>query len=214
MGMPRFLLPLLAKQLSQPRGPLGRLVARELDKSNRDTITAAIDAIAPRPGESVADVGFGGGVGLALLLDRVGANGRVHGIDISPVALSRAARRFRDATASGRLALYRAPIDNIPLADASIDALLTINTIYFVADLGPAFAELARVLTRSGRLVIGLADPDAMATEPVTQHGFTLRAVADVTATLAAVGLRVEHRRTTAGEHAFHLLLARPSGRS
>jgi hypothetical protein len=97
-----------------------------------------------------------------------------------------------------------------PIADATVDAAMTVNTVYFVPD--DAFAALARILSPTGRLVLGLGDPVAMAREPVTVHGFRLRPVAEVEAALTAAGLAlVEHRRVGSGPDAFHLLVARPA---
>jgi len=180
-----------------------------LNRANRATVAAAVDALAPAPGQVVADLGFGGGLGLALLLDRVGPAGRVHGVDISRVMLDRARRRHRRAVNDGRLVLHEAPMAHVPIADASVDAAMTVNTVYFVED--DVFAELARMLSPTGRLVLGLGDPDAMSREPVTVHGFRLRRVAEVRAALAAVGVTVvDHRRVGDGPDAFHLLVAQP----
>ena len=68
----------LARQLRHPAGLAGHLVGLMMNRRNRRTITAAVDALAPSEGAVVADIGFGGGVGVELLLDRVGAAGRVH----------------------------------------------------------------------------------------------------------------------------------------
>jgi hypothetical protein len=94
---------------------------------------------------------------------------------------------------------------------SSIDGALTVNTVYFVAQLDRA-AELARILTSAGRAVVGLGDPEAMDKKPVTAHGFRLRPVDDEIATLAAAGLRLdENRHLGTGKHPFHLLPVRPS---
>ena len=61
-----------------------------LNRANRAIVAAAVDALAPAQGQVVADIGFGGGLGLAMLLDRVGSTGGVHGVDISRVMLDRA----------------------------------------------------------------------------------------------------------------------------
>ncbi|GAA0899980.1 hypothetical protein Vau01_093360 [Virgisporangium aurantiacum] len=179
-----------------------------LNRANRNAVAAAVDALAPAPGNVVADIGFGGGMGLALLLDRVGSTGRVHGVDISPVMLDRVRYRHRRAVADGRLALHEASMTDLPLPDGSLDAAMTINTIYFVPDT--VFAELARALSPTGRLVLGLGDPDAMRRDPVTAHGFRLRPLAEVHAALTAAGLTpVDHRRVGPGPDSFHLLVAR-----
>jgi ubiquinone/menaquinone biosynthesis C-methylase UbiE len=181
-----------------------------LNRTNRAAVTAAVEALAIAPGQVAADIGFGGGLSLALLLDRVGAGGRVHGLDISRAMLTRAQRRYRRAVTDRRLALHQASMTDLPLADASLDAAMTVNTIYFVPD--EAFTELARTLSPTGRLVLGLGDPTAMLREPVTAHGFRVRPLAEVQSTLATAGLTlVAHRRVGSGPDAFHLLVAQPT---
>jgi ubiquinone/menaquinone biosynthesis C-methylase UbiE len=181
-----------------------------LNRANRAAVAVAVDVLAPAPGQVVADIGFGGGLGLALLLDRVGPTGRVHGVDISHVMLDRARRRHRHAVAAGQLVLHEASMTDLPLADASIEAAMTVNTIYFVPD--NAFAELARTLSPTGRLVLGLGDPDAMARDPVTAHAFRLRPITELQAALTAAGMTVaDHRRVGDGPNAFHLLVAQPT---
>ncbi len=96
----------------------------------------------------------------------------------------------------------------LPFADKALDGVMTVNTIYFVAELDRAFRELARVINSRGRLVIGLADPNVMAKLPFTGHGFQLRPVPDVIDMLRSTGLPVEHRRISDDANAPHLLFA------
>jgi arsenite methyltransferase len=92
------------------------------------------------------------------------------------------------------------------------DGAITLNTIYFIPELDLAFAELARVTKSSGRVVIGLGDPDAMAGTPLTQHNFRLRPLPEVIDLLKVAGLTLEHhRRLGQGARAFHLLVTKPS---
>jgi ubiquinone/menaquinone biosynthesis C-methylase UbiE len=155
----------------------------------------------------VADVGFGGGVGLNFLLNGVGPSGRVHGVEVSETMLSQAARRYRRDIVTGRLSLRSASMVELPFANGELDGLMTVNTIYFVADLDAAFVELARVTKSTGRLVIGLADPEVMAKLPFTGHGFHLRPVPDVIGALRSTGLEVEHRQIGNDANAPHLLI-------
>ncbi len=114
---------------------------------------------------------------------------------MSATMLSHVGRRFR-----------------LPLATDSLDGAITLNTIYFIHELNVAFAELARVTKRSGRVVIGLGDPDAMAGSPMSAHNFRLRSVPEVINLLQDAGLTVEEeRRVGEGERAFRLLVAKPS---
>src|ERR1700682_531006 len=159
MGVRAWILGGMASQLGKParvRGPLG---GRVLNRANRGFITEAIDELSLQPGAVAADFGFGGGAGLALLLERVGPNGQVHGVDRSPTMVNQAAGRYRGEVASGRLHLHPGSITQLPLEDGSIDGAITINTIYFISDLDRAFAELARVIGPTGGVVGGSAGP-------------------------------------------------------
>ena len=77
------LLSTVAGQLGRPHGILSPLVARALNKGNERAIVAAVEAVAAGRGGVVADIGFGGGAGLQLLLDGIYDDGVVHGIEIA-----------------------------------------------------------------------------------------------------------------------------------
>ena len=208
MGLRERMLGGFAAQLGNPTGFRGRFVGRMLNRANRGTTAAAVDALKLEPGATAADLGFGGGVGLELLLERVGSKGHVLGVDISPTMLSRASGRFKSEIASGRLDLHPGSITELPLKDASIDGAITINTIYFIEDIGRAFSELARVLSRTGRLAVGIGDPDNMARMPMTPFGFRLRPVDEVVALAKSAGLALQdHRRVGEGDAASHVLV-------
>lgn len=184
------LLSAVAGQLGRPHGILSPFVARALNRGNEKAIVAAVDAAQAPRGGVAADVGFGGGVGLQLLLDGIG-DGGVHGIEIADDMLRRAKSKFAD----DRLRLSRGSLTELPLDDGSVDALITVNTVYFLTDLDAACRELARVLRPGGRAVIGIGDPDVMARLPFTKHGFTIRPVSEIAAALQDSGLHVEQRR-------------------
>jgi len=199
----------LARQLGHPRGLFGRLVARRLNRGNRDMVAEAVDASGAGAGQVVADLGFGGGVGLGLLLEATSPNGQVHGLDISDEMIAGARRHYRGMVRSGRLVLHRVSGSSLPLPDSSLDALITVNTFYFVAELATLLAEIARVLRPGARLVVGVGDPIRMAEMPVTRHGFRLRPIDAIVAELEAVGmLAVEHRRIGTGDDEAHMLVA------
>jgi arsenite methyltransferase len=200
-----------AAQLGKPTGLRGRFVGYMLNRANRGTIAAAVEALELPPGVTAADLGFGGGVGVTLLLERVGPQGHVHAVDVSPTMVSRASSRFRREIASGRLEVQSGSITQLPLTDGSIQGAITINTIYFIEDLGRAFSEMARVIAGSGRVVVGIGDPVAMAHMPMTPFGFRLRSVDEVVSVAKSVGLTLQdHRRVGEGDGAAHLLVFAP----
>ncbi|MFJ9365513.1 class I SAM-dependent methyltransferase [Nocardia sp. NPDC101769] len=200
----------VAGQLGNPHGLLGKGVARFLNRGNRPMIEAAVAATEVAAGDAAADIGFGGGIGLTLLLDRIGS-GTVTGVELSPDMLARARSEFAADVSSDRLRLAEGSLTELPFPDAALDAVITCNTIYFVPDLDRACTELARVLTPKGRLVIGIGDPDAMSKMPFTPYGFTLRPVAEVKNALERAGLTVDQQFLPRKPIPGHLLIARPS---
>jgi ubiquinone/menaquinone biosynthesis C-methylase UbiE len=206
------MLTTMARQLGRPDGPLGRLVGRLLNRANGTAVTAAVEATGVTRGDVVADVGFGGQLGLRLLLDRVAPTGIVHGIEISQTMLAQARQRFGRELSDGRLELHDATMDRLPLPTGSLDAVVSTNTIYFVAELHVGLTEIARVLRPGGRLVLGIGDPTGMAKRPFTKYGFTLRPISDVVQRVSEAGLSVvDHRRVGTDPEAFHLVIAERS---
>jgi len=200
----------LSKQLGNPSGILGGVVAKKLNQNNRGPIAAAVDALGLLDDATVADIGFGGGVGLTLLLE-ASATSSVHGVEPSASMIARAERSFREEVTSSRLTLHLATMDDLPFEDGLLDGWISLNTVYFIDDLGPSLVELARVLSANGTGVIGAAEPEWMREQPFAQQGFNVRPIDDLVAQLEAAGLGVE--RTTApyggGEVPYHLLVCR-----
>jgi ubiquinone/menaquinone biosynthesis C-methylase UbiE len=184
------------------------VVGTMLNRTNRGMIAAAVDALELKAGATAADLGFGGGVGLALLLERVGPHGQVLGVDLSPTMVKRASGQFDREIAAGRMELQVGSLTQLPLGDGSVQGAITVNTIYFIPELDRMFAELARVITSTGRVVVGIGDPQMMARMPMTVYGYRLRPVDDVVAVAKAAGLEVQdQRRVGEGGGAAHLLV-------
>jgi arsenite methyltransferase len=68
--------------------------------------------------------------------------------------------------------LHAGSLTQLPFADGALNGVLTVNTVYFIAELDHAITELGPVIGSSGRIVMGLADPEAMAKMPFTSYGF------------------------------------------
>ena len=106
-----------------------------------------------RPGETVLDLGSGPGLDALLAGRKVGAGGRVIGVDMTPAMIDKAraaAARLGAAHVEFRLGRLEA----LPVADASVDAVTSNCVINLVPDKRAVFAEAARVLRPGGRMVV------------------------------------------------------------
>ena len=199
---------LVSRQLSQPSGAAGRVVAVLMNRGNRKMNTRAIELLDLEDGMRVLDLGFGGGLALEMLLDR---GAQVAGVDRAPAMVAAATTRHRDAIAAGRLTVAEGDVTALPLEADSVDGVVTINTVYFWPDLAAAFAEITRVLTNNGKLVIGIRDGAVMTN--VSRDIFTIRRPDEIKTQLAEAGFD-EVQIDSPSDQKVHYIVARRSPKS
>ena len=103
------------------------------------------------PGAIVLDLGCGAGTDLLIAAQMTGPTGRVIGVDMTSAMLDRA-RESADAMGLDNVALHEALIESLPLADASVDAVISNGVIDLVPDKDAVLDEIDRVLRPGGRL--------------------------------------------------------------
>lgn len=106
----------------------------------------------PRPGETVLDLGSGGGIDTLLSAVRVGPGGRAIGIDITEAMLEKA-RGHAAMMALRNVEFLSGSMESIPLPDASVDVVISNGVINLSTKKGQIFRECFRVLRLGGRLV-------------------------------------------------------------
>jgi SAM-dependent methyltransferase len=105
-----------------------------------------------RPGETVLDLGSGGGIDTLFAALRVGPSGRAIGLDMTPAMLERARAHAR-AMGASNVEFIEGRMEDIPLPDDAVDVVISNGVINLVTSKGKLFREIFRVLRPGGRLV-------------------------------------------------------------
>ena len=152
-----------------PGGFTGEELAREIGYAS-DDLAATPDganmglscgnptAIASlRAGEVVLDLGAGGGFDCFIAGRRVGDGGRVIGVDMTPEMLAKARRNtaiYREQTGLSNVEFRLGEIENLPVADGSVDVVISNCVVNLSPDKPRVWREIARVLKGGGRAAV------------------------------------------------------------
>jgi SAM-dependent methyltransferase len=110
-----------------------------------------------RPGEVVLDLGSGGGFDCFVAGPKVGPEGRVIGVDMTPDMVSRARRNiaeYRGQSGLDNVEFRLGEIENLPVPDASVDVVISNCVLNLSPDKARVWREIARVLKPGGRVAV------------------------------------------------------------
>ena len=139
-------------------------------------------------GETVLDLGSGGGIDVLLSARRVGPTGKAYGLDMTDEMLELARRNQREAGVEN-VEFVKGTIEDVPLPDDSIDVIISNCVINLSGDKSAVFREAARVLRPGGRFAV----TDVVADEGMDEA--TRRDMAQWTGCIAGALTAAEFRR-------------------
>lgn len=116
---------------------------------------AALAAL--KPGEVVLDLGSGGGFDVFIAGRKVGATGRAIGVDMTPEMLAKARKNvafYHEQTKLENVEFRLGEIEHLPVADNSVDAIISNCVINLSPDKPQVWREMARVLKPGGRVAV------------------------------------------------------------
>lgn len=105
------------------------------------------------PGETVLDLGSGGGIDVLLSAKRVGPTGKAYGLDMTDEMLA-LANENKSKAGTSNVEFLKGEIENIPLPDNSVDVVISNCVINLSADKGRVLGEAFRVLKPGGRFAV------------------------------------------------------------
>lgn len=139
---------------ANPEGEAGRAMLARMNTGNHEALAQWGLAHVPfAAGMEALDIGCGGGANLARLLERI-SQGRVHGIDVSPLSVEVSRRFNAQAIEEGHCTVELGDAGSLPFEDGSFDVVTAFETVYFWPDLPTALREVARVLKPGGAFLV------------------------------------------------------------
>src|SRR5215217_43084 len=132
---------------------------QDLDEADAPAIAASLGCGVPtavadlHEGETVLDLGSGAGADVLISARRVGPTGKAIGLDMTDEMLA-LARANAAAAGVGNVEFVKGYIEDMPLADGSVDVVISNCVINLAADKGQVIREAARVLAPGGRLAV------------------------------------------------------------
>ena len=137
----------------RPEGDAGRAMLARMNESHAKLVEWGLSHIDLSTGDTVLDIGCGGGNTLARMAERV-MEGHLVGIDYAETSVE-ASRAFNvELIEAGRMEILHGSVEALPFDDAYFDAVVTVESFYFWPSPEESLKEVARVIRRGGTFLL------------------------------------------------------------
>ena len=147
------LLDSIMKQIRRPKGLLGRLWVRGMNRTHHERTDWGLQHVAIGEEYIVLDVGCGGGRTISKLAKRA-PFGKIYGVDISEDSVKVAKQYNSELLKAGRSDIQVSGVSSLPFEDDFFDVVTAVETHYYWPSLGEDLREVQRVLVPWGKLLI------------------------------------------------------------
>ena len=186
----------IASQYANPRGIVGQwIIAPLLNRANRQSNKAVLEALQTNENDHVLELGFGGGE-LILEIARCKKPLALHGLDPSPQMIERLRKQLARVPAAYQIIdLRQGQIESMPYEDQWFDWVCSVNTIYFWQTLERGAHELGRVTKAGGKVILGFSSGEILRREGYEERGFVFYDTESVNSAMRRNGLELESCR-------------------
>jgi len=181
----------LASQLSHPKGENGIATAKSMNVANDNMIRNVINQIDIFDSINILEIGPGNGLHIKYLFEK-NPNINYIGIDVSELMVQEATKLNSEFTNNGKAIFELTDGEIIEKENNSINAIFTVNTLYFWKNPKQYLQELFRVLKNDGQLILGFVPKSTMEKIPFTKYGFELYDNENVQNLLEEIGFKID----------------------
>ncbi len=172
-------LRIVSAQLAHPSGDLGTDISDKMNDTNAFITARAIEALYPKDGESIVELGPGNGALSRDLVQAIGSKGHYIGVEISRDMAQVAEKSLREVGVA-KVQVHTGDCHTVSIADASIDGLMAVNVLYFIDDLDRLLAEIKPWFRSKGRCVFGIRPERTLKALHFHEFGFHIRSPEEI----------------------------------
>ena len=154
----------LKSQFGHPHGTLGKIIGWVMAVENRRRNEWVVRQLPLRNGSRVLEIGFGPGVALQSLENRLG-EGEIVGVDPSSVMVGQATRRNAAAIRKGRIRLVYGTVEKLSAEDGLFDVVYSVNALGRHVDLKKSLEHIHKLIRPGGSLAIAHQSPSKQTEE-------------------------------------------------
>ncbi len=168
-----------AEQLRQPHGDLAIQVGEKMNEINIHIHRYTFEALNISANDNILEIGMGNG-NFVKDLFKIHPDINYVGCDFSEKMVEESTKNNTQLIAAGKVAFHFANAAKLPLHDAAVNKIFTINTLYFWENPAEVLSELHRILQPKGQLTITIRPKEIMQHYAFVKYGFTLYAKEDL----------------------------------